>query len=404
MLSLKTLSLKPLALKPLALKPLALSTAAALTLQSFGAILPASAGPSYRPPSRSVPTRTDGTGTRAADNLGCTKDFAVPLTALTPDKYVGQTVAGRPSFFWYQSESKAAVFTLYELAPVAPSPAKGPEKPSDKPSDKASDKPSDKPSDKASEKGVGKGTGKAADAAPAKPLETAPAAAQNLGTTDSPATAKRFAPVLAGKLAVTISPVGSLAAAPAERPASRTLAPVPSPSPSPQPPAQLPIPQLPAPKLPETKLPETKLPEPAPSKPAAADTVVWVKNIPAQKSRILQLPLAADKPELKADAVYRWEVEVICDPNQPSNKSGLATGFIQRVAPTAALSASLAKAKTNQAKADIYASAGLWYDTLDAMTRAIVANPNSKSLEQDFYAVLEQAGYGNIVAKERSAK
>jgi Domain of Unknown Function (DUF928) len=395
------LSLKTLSLKPLALKPLALSTAAALTLQSFGAILPASAGPSYRPPSRSVPTRTDGTGTRAADNLGCTKDFAVPLTALTPDKYVGQTVAGRPSFFWYQSESKAAVFTLYELAPVAPSPAKGPEKPSDKPSDKASEK--------ASEKGVGKGTGKAADAAPAKPLETAPAAAKNLGTTDSPATAKRFAPVLAGKLAVTISPVGSLAAAPAERPASRTLAPVPSPSPSPPPPAQLPIPQLPAPKLPETKLPETKLPETklpetAPSKPAAPDTVVWVKNIPAQKSRILQLPLAADKPELKADTVYRWEVEVICDPNQPSNKSGLATGFIQRVAPTAALSASLAKAKTNQAKADIYASAGLWYDTLDAMTRAIVANPNSKSLEQDFYAVLEQAGYGNIVAKERSAK
>jgi hypothetical protein len=378
-----------LSLKTLSLKPLALSTAAALTLQSFGAILPASAGPSYRPPSRSVPTRTDGTGTRAGSELGCTKDFAVPLTALTPDKYVGQTVSGRPSFFWYQSESKAAVFTLYELAtPVAPSPAKGPDKPSDKPSDKAPEKPSDKPS----EKGAGKGSDKASEAAPGKPLETAPT--QKLGALGSPTTL----------------------------PAVRTLAP--APLPSPQPPAQLPIPKLPAPKLPETKLPETKLPETklpetklpetklpetklpetAPSKPAAPDKVVWVKNITAQKARILQLQLAADKPELKADTVYRWEVEVICDPNQPSNKSGLATGFIQRVAPTAALSASLAKAKTNQAKAEIYASAGLWSDTLDAMTRAIVANPNSKSLEQDFYALLEQAGYGNIVAKERSAK
>lgn len=138
-----------------------------------------------------------------------------------------------------------------------------------------------------------------------------------------------------------------------------------------------------------------KLPAPPTEK------VIWVKNVSAQKFRILQLPLAADQPELSPDKIYRWEVEVICDASQPANKSGLATGFIQRVAPTPTLTASLAKAKTAQAKADVYGSAGLWYDTLDATTRAIVANPQNPSLEKSFYGLLEQAGYKKIADRER---
>ncbi len=54
---------------------------------------------SYIPPTRGMPRRTQGTGTR-----GCDQSQSVALKLLVPNDHTAQTLSGHPTFFWYVSE------------------------------------------------------------------------------------------------------------------------------------------------------------------------------------------------------------------------------------------------------------------------------------------------------------
>lgn len=54
---------------------------------------------SYVPPTRGMPRRTQGTGTR-----GCDQSQPVALKLLVPNDHTAQTLSGHPTFFWYVSE------------------------------------------------------------------------------------------------------------------------------------------------------------------------------------------------------------------------------------------------------------------------------------------------------------
>lgn len=66
----------------------------------------------YEPPNRGMPRTTQGTGSR-----GCTLSEPVTVTLLVPNDHTGQTISGRPTFFWHVSNKTSVPV---ELALVEP--------------------------------------------------------------------------------------------------------------------------------------------------------------------------------------------------------------------------------------------------------------------------------------------
>ncbi|MGA7934776.1 MAG: DUF928 domain-containing protein [Kovacikia sp.] len=82
-------------------------------LSNLGVAAPvlAADGVTYKPPIRPRPLgRTSGTGSRGCDS----KALPAPLTLLVPGSHVGQTVSGRPTFFWYSPDTTPVKFALVE--------------------------------------------------------------------------------------------------------------------------------------------------------------------------------------------------------------------------------------------------------------------------------------------------
>ena len=97
---------------------------------------------------------------------------------------------------------------------------------------------------------------------------------------------------------------------------------------------------------------------------------------------------------LAPGAAYRWFVSVVPDYDRRS-KDITAGGAIERVEMPEALKAKLAKA----AKSDlpsIYAEAGLWYDTVAAISELIEAAPQDQELRKQRSALLSQVGLMGI--------
>ena len=93
-------------------------------------------------------------------------------------------------------------------------------------------------------------------------------------------------------------------------------------------------------------------------------------------------------------AAYRWFVSVVPDPDRRS-KDITAGGAIERVDMPEGLKAKLAQA----AKSDLpslYGEAGLWYDTVAAISELIEAAPQDQALRAQRTALLSQVGLTGI--------
>jgi Domain of Unknown Function (DUF928) len=97
---------------------------------------------------------------------------------------------------------------------------------------------------------------------------------------------------------------------------------------------------------------------------------------------------------LASGSAYRWFVSVVPDADRRS-KDIMAGGAIERVEMPEEFKAKLAQA----AKADlpsIYGQAGLWYDTIAAISELIEAAPQDQSLRKQRTALLAQVGLTGI--------
>jgi hypothetical protein len=103
-----------------------------------------------------------------------------------------------------------------------------------------------------------------------------------------------------------------------------------------------------------------------------------------------RIDLAAYGIELAPDREYQWFVSLSPDAENRS-KDLVSSGWIQRVAKPAELSAKLAGAGADQARA-AYGEAGLWYDVLDASTRLAAQHPEDPRYRRQLAQLLEQAG------------
>jgi len=97
---------------------------------------------------------------------------------------------------------------------------------------------------------------------------------------------------------------------------------------------------------------------------------------------------------LAPGAAYRWFVSVVPDADRRS-KDITAGGAIERVEMPEGLKAKVAQA----AKSDlpsVYAEAGIWYDTVTAISELIEAAPQDQALHKQRTALLSQVGLTGI--------
>jgi uncharacterized protein DUF928 len=103
---------------------------------------------------------------------------------------------------------------------------------------------------------------------------------------------------------------------------------------------------------------------------------------------------------LKPGVEYQWFVALVSDAAQRSNDV-IAGGTIKRVAETDSMR-SLKQASAASRPA-LYASAGIWYDAIDELSRMISAQPENRDLRVQRAALLEQVGLTEAAAFDRSA-
>lgn len=108
------------------------------------------------------------------------------------------------------------------------------------------------------------------------------------------------------------------------------------------------------------------------------------------KAGIHSFDLAKTNTRLKPGMEYRWFVSAIADMDQRSNDI-VASGTIQRIKPNDSLTSKIAGAD-KQTLANVYAEEGVWYDTIDALSRSIEKSPGDSALQEQRSVLLEQVG------------
>jgi len=105
---------------------------------------------------------------------------------------------------------------------------------------------------------------------------------------------------------------------------------------------------------------------------------------------IHRIRLADYNIRLAPGAAYRWFVSVVPDADRRS-KDVMTGGAIERVEMPEGLKAKVAQAAQSDLPS-IYAEAGLWYDTVAAISESIEAAPQDQALRKQRTALLAQVG------------
>lgn len=124
------------------------------------------------------------------------------------------------------------------------------------------------------------------------------------------------------------------------------------------------------------------------------------QQIQPQAAGIVQIKTPQDSPELLSGREYRWSVTLICNSERPSANPFVQT-WIKRVPTTPQLEQQITTATSDQERASIYAQAGLWYDALEAISKAHSVNPGDRSILDKRFELLEQVGLTQVTAQEQ---
>ncbi|HXV80987.1 MAG TPA: DUF928 domain-containing protein [Candidatus Binatia bacterium] len=112
------------------------------------------------------------------------------------------------------------------------------------------------------------------------------------------------------------------------------------------------------------------------------------------KAGVNRIRLSDFDVRLAPGGAYRWFVSVVPDSDRRS-KDIMAGGAIERVEMPEGLKAKLAQAEKSELPS-IYAEAGIWYDTVAAISELIEAAPQDQALRDQRTALLKQVGLTGI--------
>jgi hypothetical protein len=118
----------------------------------------------------------------------------------------------------------------------------------------------------------------------------------------------------------------------------------------------------------------------------------------AAKAGIQRLRLSDHKAKLASGVEYQWVVALVLDP-QNRSRDLVASGVIKRVEPSPDLKLRITQAAP-VALPSVFADAGIWYDTLSALSDEIEAHPDDKTPRQDRADLLRQIGLPATAASE----
>ena len=120
---------------------------------------------------------------------------------------------------------------------------------------------------------------------------------------------------------------------------------------------------------------------------------------PPQHPGLQHIRLADYNFRLVPETLYQWFVTLVVDPDRRS-KDLITGATILHTVSSEALRVRLAQAGRTR-EPFVYAAAGLWYDTLTAISTLIEATPQDKGLRQQRAALLEQVGLHEVVKSEQ---
>lgn len=109
--------------------------------------------------------------------------------------------------------------------------------------------------------------------------------------------------------------------------------------------------------------------------------------------------LADHQVSLAPGINYQWFVSLVPDDERRSNDV-IAGGAIERVIPSDPLREKLAAAD-EPSRGVVLAEAGIWYDALTAVSRAVEASPRDTGARSTRAALLEQVGLTEVARAER---
>lgn len=98
---------------------------------------------------------------------------------------------------------------------------------------------------------------------------------------------------------------------------------------------------------------------------------------------------------LQVGKTYKWFFEIHCtaqfDPDNP-----IVEGSVSRTEIDPALEGRLASSQTAVDRSQLYGEAGIWYDTIGTLAKARQAQPQDRSLAQNWYELLESVGLDEV--------
>lgn len=117
---------------------------------------------------------------------------------------------------------------------------------------------------------------------------------------------------------------------------------------------------------------------------------------PSKQSGIVRVsfPNNANLPSLQNGKEYAWSFSVVCD-TQNRDKDIEVTGSIQRIQTDPNLAIQLEKAQPRQ-RATLYATSGIWQDTLTIIADLRRTNPNDLGVKTDWEDLLKSVGLEKI--------
>lgn len=109
---------------------------------------------------------------------------------------------------------------------------------------------------------------------------------------------------------------------------------------------------------------------------------------------IVAFQLPADAPALEVGKDYQWFFNVICNPDDRVVDE-FVSAWIHRVKPDTTLETALKSAAPRQ-RPNIFAQAGIWQDSLAALTELRRTRPSDPTVADEWTTLLKSVGLGQI--------
>ena len=131
-----------------------------------------------------------------------------------------------------------------------------------------------------------------------------------------------------------------------------------------------------------------------------ASGAVWKQTFQPKTPGFQAIPYPQDAPELITGKDYIWSSSIICNPDKAYEISGIKYANLTRVEEPLALRDLLKASKTVSDRAQNYANSSLWYEALDTLAAAKLANPKDSIIQTELVNLLKQVGLDKAAKQE----